>query len=63
MAAVVPGFEVALMALDEGIPQNPVPRTAIVVSLVEAATPDDRLALWRRSHTSGHANAKKRSRH
>ena len=36
---------VALIALDEGIPLSSVPRTAIVVSLVQAATPDDRLAL------------------
>lgn len=36
---------VARIALDEGIPLSSVPRTAIVVSLVEAATPEDRLAL------------------
>lgn len=36
---------VALIALDEGIPLSSVPRTPIVVRLVQAATPDGRLAL------------------
>jgi hypothetical protein len=35
----------ARIALDEGVPLSSVPRTSIVVSLVEAATSEDRLAL------------------
>ena len=41
---------VARIALDEGIPLSSVPRTAIVVRLVEAATPEDRLALLDTHH-------------
>lgn len=37
--------EVARISLDEGLPLSWVPRTTIVVSIVEAATPEDRLAL------------------